>query len=220
MSRSTDNLQPVHDESTFERVFDELARGETATLDSHFAGRGLPLPRVVWNPDNEVLPDASLRATHAHWSAMRKDRAMPDWRDLRAEELGVDVVNLAVVDPVPGTLDYRFALYGSAVAGAAKRDYRGETVREMALRTGTPGPLLYRAVYAMVQKTGLPAFTWNVAPPWQAVAGWNRIVLPFAADDAAIRFLVCLKSEGTRTVAAAAQRDGEMRLEFNPDALR
>ncbi len=220
MSRSTDNREPVHDEATFERVLDELARGETATLDGLFAGPGLPPPRVVWNPDNEALSDASLRATHAHWCAMRKDRAMPNWRELHVEELGVDVVHLAVVDPVPGRLDYRFALYGSAVAGAAKRDYRGETVREMAIRTGTPGPLLYRAVYAMVQKTGLPAFTWNVAPPWQAFTGWNRIVLPFAADEGQLRFLVCLKSEGTRTVSEAARREGEMRLEYDPHRLR
>lgn len=220
MSSNAGKLPPVHDDATFARIVDELARGETASLDAQFAARGLPHPRVVWTPENDALPDASLRATHAHWCAMRKDRAMPDWRDLRAEELGVDVVNLAVVDPLPGAADFRFALYGSAVAGATRRDYRGETVREMAVRTGTPGPLLYRAVYAMAHRTGLPVFTWNVAPPWQGVIGWNRIVLPFAADEGAMRFLVCLKTEGTRAVSEAELREAEARLEYDPRALR
>jgi hypothetical protein len=209
-----------HEDDAFRSLVAELSRGETATLDRHFADLGVEPPRLVWNPPVDTLPDASLRATYAHWRHLCRGRAIPNWRELHVEELGVDVVHLAVVDPVPGTLDFRFVLYGSAVAGAAKRDYRGETLREMAVRTGTPGPLLYRAVYAMAQKTGLPAFTWNVAPPWQAFTGWNRIVLPFAADEEQSRFLVCLKGEGTRTVSEAARREGEARLEYDPRALR
>ncbi|MBI3507443.1 MAG: hypothetical protein HY059_21620 [Proteobacteria bacterium] len=211
----------IHDDAAFEALVGELSRGETATLDRHFADLGLKLPKLVWDPPADAMPDAALRATHAHWQRLRRARAMPHWRELHVEELGVAVVHLAVVDPLPGTLDFRFAVYGSAIVDTALRDYRGETVCSMAKRAGTPGPLLYRAVYALARQRMLPAYTWNVAPPWQAVEGWHRLVLPFACDsEAGLRFLVCLKSEGTRAVPETALRDGERRLEFDPHRLR
>ena len=139
-------------DAAFDAVLDGLTRDDSAALDRSFADLGLKKPVLVWDPATRALPDATLRATHVHWLALRSMRAMPDWVDLDVKELGVGVVHLAVVDPVPDTLDFRFETYGASVAGAARRDYRGETVREMAIRTGTPGPLLYRAVYAMVRE--------------------------------------------------------------------
>ncbi|MBI3507442.1 MAG: hypothetical protein HY059_21615 [Proteobacteria bacterium] len=203
----------------FRTALDGLARGDSGALDRTFTDLGLKKPVLVLEPATKALPDATLRTVHAHWLALRGDRDMPDWPDFSIEGLGVDAVHLAVVDPVPGTSDFRFEVYGSSVIGAARRDYRGETVREMGLRVGTPGPLLYRAVYALVKQRRVPAYTWNVAPPWQKVEAWNRLVLPFALDGD-IRFLVCLKGDGTRAVSDAAAYEGEKRLAFNPTVPR
>jgi hypothetical protein len=89
----------------------------------------------------------------------------------------------------------------------------------MGLRVGTPGPQFYRAVYALALKRRIPAFTWNVAPPWQKVEAWNRIVLPLAFEGG-LRFLVCLKSDGVRVVPDSTAYEGEKRLGFDPFTLR
>jgi hypothetical protein len=199
----------------FQAALDGLERGDSAALDRTFTDLRLKKPVLIWEPATKSLPDPTLRATHAHWLELRGARDMPDWQELRIESLGFAAASLAVVDPVPGTLDFRFEVYGSSVVGAARRDYRGETVREMGLRVGTPGPLLYRVVYALARERRIPAYSWNVAPPWQKVEAWNRLVLPFA-HDGDIRFLVCLKGDGTRAVSEAAAHEGEKRLAFDP----
>jgi len=199
-------------EDAFVEAFEALASGDAGPLDRHFAREGLSPPRIVWEPRPDALPDdAILRATYAYWDRIRGRHLLPDWCDFHAEDLGVDIVHLAVVDPIPGTDDFRFAVYGSAVSDTSLRDYRGDTVREMTLRAGTPLPILYRVVYALARQRRSPAFTWSVAPAWQPVLAWNRLVLPFAhADD--LRFLVCLRGEGKRDVPEDDLRAAAARL--------
>lgn len=202
----------AYDEA-FARARAALAAGDAGPLADWFARDGAPPPRVTWDPGPEHLPEGTLRGALAHWKALRGTNAMPDWRDLHAEELGVDMVNLAVVDPADG--DFRFALYGSAIARKAQHDYRGETVREMALRTRTPGPLLYHVVYSLALERGVVAATWSAAPVWQPIVAWHRLVLPFASTQgpAPVRFLVAMRPDGERSVSADVSRAAQLRLQ-------
>jgi hypothetical protein len=203
-------------DAKFADVLARLAEGDETPLARLFAETGDLPPRIVWDPPPDGLPDATLRNVHAVWTALRRGRAMPDWRDLHAEAFGADLVHLAVVDPQADD-DFRFVVYGSAVSNVAWRSYEGETLREMGQRTGVPGPIFYRAVYAMAARGRRPVFTWNAAPPWQSVTGWNRLVLPFArADGAGLRFLVGVKSEGKRAVAPEAARTWRERIDAAP----
>jgi len=203
-------------DAQFAAILAGLVAGDETPLARLFAETRDPPPRIVWDPATEALPDPTLRTVHACWNALRAGRAMPDWGDLKAETLGVDLVHLAIVDPADGD-DFRFVVYGSAVTSAALRDYRGETVREMGLRARTPGPVLYRAVYAMMVRRPVPVFTWNAAPPWQDVAGWNRLVVPFAHPDGdGLRFVSCIKGEGNRAAPPEVRREGRARLADRP----
>lgn len=205
----------------FAEVHEALARGDAGPLDRHFARENLSPPRILWNPEREALPDdAILHAAHGYWDRIRGASALPDWCDFHAEELGFDIVHLAVVDPIPGTTDFRFAVYGSAVSDTSLRDYRGDTVREMGLRAGSPLPILYRAVYALARQRRAPVYTWSMAPPWQPVVAWNRLVLPFAFAGDDVRFLVCLRSEGKRAVDEDAMRAAAARLAADPSVRR
>ncbi len=212
--------QPDEQQGSYARVYDAafaqaraaLDAGDMAPLADWFARAGAPPPRVIWRPTAEDLPEGALRGALANWTALAAG-GIPDWRRLHAEEMGVDMVHLSVVDPVEDG-DFRFALYGSAIASTAKRDYRGETVREMALRVRTPGPLFYHVVYSLALARGIPAATWSAAPPWQPVAAWHRLVLPFAFGEGGsrTRFLVAMKPDGTREVSSEAKREAEVRL--------
>jgi len=207
---------PTDFDAKFADVFARLAEGDETPLARLFAETGDLPPRIVWDPSDADLPDPTLRAVRAHWQALRRGRAMPDWRDLHAETLGIDLVHLAVVDPLADE-DFRFVVYGSAVSNVAWRSYEGETLREMGLRTGVPGLVFYRAVYAVAARRRLAVFTWNAAPPWQAVTGWNRLVLPFVhPDGTGLRFLVAVKSEGKRAVAPDAVRTWRARIDAVP----
>jgi hypothetical protein len=206
-------------DAAFDAAFAELAEGRLEPFARHFAAHRQDPPRLAWDPPADSLPDPTLRQARVRWDAIRAGRRMPDWRDLHVESLGVDVVHLAIVDPLPGAHDFRFALYGSAISGMALRDYRGETVRGMGLRTGTPGPMFYRATYALCRTRGLPLVTWSAAPPWQPVEGWNRLVLPFTHDEGTgLRFLVCMKADGSRTVPDVVAREGMRRLRADSPA--
>jgi hypothetical protein len=201
-------------DETFARARAALAQDDLRPLARAFADDGCPPPRVTWNPAPDQIGEATLRGALDRWNALHGGLGLPNWRALHAEELGIDMVHLSVVDPVDGGGDFRFALYGSAVAGKAQRDYRGETVREMALRVRTPGPLFYHAVYSIAFERRIAAATWSAAPPWQPVVAWNRLVLPFAfgGGTTGIRFLVAMKPDGTREVSGDVRRAAEKRL--------
>jgi hypothetical protein len=210
------NRTPTDFDAKFADILARLTAGDETPLERLFAETGDLPPRIVWDPSDADLPDPTLRAVRAHWQALRRGRTMPDWRDLHAETLGIDLVHLAVVDPLPDQ-DFRFVVYGSAVSNVAWRSYEGETLREMGLRTGVPGPVFYRAVYAVAARRRLAVFTWNAAPPWQAVTGWNRLVLPFVhPGGTGLRFLVAVKSEGKRAVAPDAVRTWRERIDAVP----
>ncbi|MBI1245314.1 MAG: hypothetical protein GC202_09940 [Alphaproteobacteria bacterium] len=200
-------------DAAFARARAALAADDIAPLADWFARDSAPPPRVIWRPTPADLPEGALRVALAYWQGLCGAAAIPDWRSLHAEDLGVEMVNLVVVDPVGG--DFRFALYGSAIAQSAQHDYRGETVREMAMRTRTPAPLLYHVVYSLARERGIPVTTWSAAPVWQPIVAWHRLVLPFtfAQEPGRMRFLAVLRPDGERTVPDDAKRVARLRLD-------
>lgn len=140
---------------------------------------------------------------------------------MRIEALRPVVGRLALVDPVDDGRDFRYAVYGSSVAGVVMRDYQGETTREMAARTGTASPILYLVLYALALERREAVWSWTTANRWQEVEHWQRLVLPvLGRDDRELRFVAGMIPGGRKKLDPGASTERSQVLGDRPPVGR
>ncbi|MBI1243651.1 MAG: PAS domain-containing protein [Alphaproteobacteria bacterium] len=168
----------------------------------------LTLPIVIWSPSPEALTVKSLRDCLVHWQELRADRQMPDWRDFRTEDFRDVVTRSTIVDPVPGSKDFRYRIIGSRLAEHLGQHWEGATIREIARARRSLGPILAHAVYVIASTRQVPVYTWHSSASRRGgVQGWHRLSLPFASDPPAeIRFVSVVEVEGAATVTPLPER--------------
>ncbi|MBL8834531.1 MAG: PAS domain-containing protein [Rhodospirillales bacterium] len=174
-------------EAAFEDVLVALAQSRSGVLEKYtrFAA-----PTVCWSPAVEAVPIPALRNGLARWHALRGDRQIPDWHDFRSEEFGMIVSRSSVVDPIPGTTDLRYRIFGSRIAESVGRDWEGATIGDIARAEHRLGPVMIRAVYILAHERKVPVYTRHSRARGRYVDEWHRIVLPFRTPESSgIRFL-------------------------------
>ncbi|MBI3504893.1 MAG: PAS domain-containing protein [Proteobacteria bacterium] len=182
-------------EAAFEEVLAALAENRNGVLEKY---TDLSPPVVTWEPAPESIPIPVLADCLTRWHALRGARALPDWSDFRTEEFRSVVTRATIVDPVPGTTDMRYRLFGSRLTEIAGRDWEGSTLSDMAKARRSLGPLLIRAVYILARERQIPAYTWHARATRSQIEGWHRLVLPFSAPEPyGIRFVAAMEVDMT-----------------------
>jgi len=178
-------------EAAFEEVLSALAENRNGVLEKY---TDLAPPVVAWEPTPEQIPVPILSDCLRRWRALRGARSLPDWCDFRTEEFRSIVTRATIVDPIPGTMDLRYQLYGSRLAEIAGQDWEGATVSDLVRARRSLGALLIRAVYILARERQLPAYTWHPRPVRGRIEGWHRLVLPFSAPEPlGIRFVAAIE---------------------------
>jgi len=191
-------------ESAFEEVLAALAENRNGILEKYTQ---LAPPIVCWEPTLDDVPIAIHRDCLTRWHLLRGTRQLPDWRDFRTEEFGAVVTRSTVVDPIPGTTDLRYRIYGSRVAENEGRDWEGATLGDVARVRRSLGPLLIRAVYILARERRVPVYTWHARATGNHFDGWHRLVLPFAAPAPyEVRFMSAIEVVGSQVDAPAVAR--------------
>lgn len=174
-------------EAAFEDVLAALAESRSGILEKYTR---FATPIVCWAPTAEAVPIPALRTCLTQWYALRGDRTLPDWRDFRSEEFGAIVSRSSVVDPIPGSTDLRYRIFGSRLAESAGRDWEGATVGDIARASRCLGPIMVRAVYNLARGRRIPVYTRHARAQSRRVDEWHRVVLPFrVSDQSDVRFL-------------------------------
>lgn len=171
------------------RLAEDIAAdgGHPRTL-AFFAENDAPPPLLAWSPAADALPAGPLRFLHDFWHGQREGEGLP----------GIDVVEPFALKPALGYImlldvlddgwDYRYRLYGSAIAQRYGRDLTGRRTSDIA-RTAYTG-IFYIAAYRAVLARRQPLFTVSSSPPYVAAADWWRLVLPLSGPDGAIARLL------------------------------
>lgn len=123
------------------------------------------------------------------------------WQDLRARSPGGDLPSvpaidplplrfilgwLMIVDPVDGGADFRYRLYGSAIAEVMGRDLTGCRISDSFPHFAAWTAQIYRD--AMVHRH--PMLTRHTPRRYVAVEQWERLILPFAGLDGAVAWFL------------------------------
>lgn len=210
------------DPRVVERMAEELSTaGSSANLDQLFIDRDRPAPLIVWSPAPDQLPLEGLRFLLKYWNGARGTAAMPPVSAIDPLALKPVLGNLIVLDVLEGGADFRFRLFGTEVADAARYDWTGSTVDEMRRILKGPGPAFYLAVYRALLRRREPVYTVNAAMAIFKTRSWARLVLPHGNGDRVERILVGNYAIGDTFISEADERlladlRGQMRAEREP----
>jgi hypothetical protein len=195
------------DPRVVERIAGELATADSSpTLDQLFAVRDRPVPLVVWSPAPAQLPLEGLRFLLQYWKDARGKAGLPPVAAIDPLALKPVLGNIIVLDVLEGGTDFRFRLFGTEVAAAARYDWTGSTVDDMRRILKGPGPAFYQAVYRALLRRREPVYTFNAAMAIFKNRSWARLVLPHGEGDKVERVLVGNYAIGDTFVSDADER--------------
>lgn len=160
-------------------------RGDPAVyLDIQVGGAQLLL-----DPDAADLPTEMQRVTLRYWRGLPKVGGIPNQLKVDPQALRPALGYLMLVDRLEGPCEFRYALYGSRIAGVSGFDMTGQTVSEIATQDAIR--VFFAACYQAVVELKRPLFTVHEPPPSITVSYWHRLILPLGQQGEVRRFLVC-----------------------------
>jgi hypothetical protein len=159
-----------------------------ARIATYFAANDAPPPILIWNPPHDVLPEGPLQFLAGFWRSHCAGGVLP----------GIDIVDPLALKPALGYLmlldvlddgwDYRYRVYGSAIARRFGRDLTGARTSDIA-RTAYTGNF-YIAGYRAVIARREPLYSVSSSPNYVAATDWRRLALPLAGPDGAVSRLL------------------------------
>ena len=181
----------VVDPETVGRMTEELASGSfSPTADRLFTALDRPAPLIAWSPDADALPLDGLRFLLEYWDSARGQAVTPPVSAIDALALKPVLGSVIILDVLEDGADFRFRLFGTAVAEAARFDWTGRTIDDMRRILKGPGPAFYLAGYRAVLRRREPLFTVSPAMVIFRNRSWARLVLPHGTASRVERILV------------------------------
>ncbi|HET6158744.1 MAG TPA: PAS domain-containing protein [Dongiaceae bacterium] len=195
------------DPRVVERMAEELATANASpTVDRLFIARDRAAPLILWSPTLDRLPLDGLRFLLNYWDEARGRAAMPPVAAIDPLVLKPVLGNVIILDVLEGGADFRFRLFGTQVAEAARYDWTGSTVDEMRRILKGPGPAFYLAGYRAVLRRREALFTISPAMVIFKDRSWARLVLPHGDGERVERILVGNYAIGDTFVSDADER--------------
>jgi hypothetical protein len=153
----------------------DLRAGGGDALRQHFRGIGAPVPQVQWAPAADSLDEAALRALYAYWLDLPPGPRAPRAADIDPLRMRGALGYVMLMDAVDDGRDFRYRLYGSAIAERSGFDATGKLISEIAV---TPLREFFLASYRACRARVTPLFTRHVPPYDVHVVSWDRLILP------------------------------------------
>lgn len=137
----------------------------------------------------EAIGDAQLDSrTRAFWDFCQKlptHAGLPHSLSAGAEVLRPWLGNLMILDPVARSTDFRYRLYGSEIARSCGFDMTGRLVSAFSSKTGS----FFLDSYRTCLRNRVPVLTKNVAEHASGMVYWERLLIPFHANNDSLQIV-------------------------------
>lgn len=136
--------------------------------------------RMIFQDFFSAISSPALRAVAGHWNAVRGDRAMPAWEDLRPSAIAGQLSMIWVFryDAQSGEMTGRLA--GERVANGFERNFRGTPLRE--LHSADAYPAIHENALRMVLEPALSHCKGKLFRQRDRFGMGERISLPLSSD--------------------------------------
>jgi hypothetical protein len=176
------------DWSRVERWAAQLAAGDPSDLQAVFRADYGNEPSMQWNPQARDLVSDKLRFLLEHWTSLRRDGALPRTDDIDPIDMRPALGFVMLIDAVDGGRDFRYRLYGSAIAAVSEFDMTGKLLSSHGASTLVIEQSLatYRA--ALMRREAV--YTVRAPIRAQYTAHWHRVAMPLVDESGTVvRFL-------------------------------
>jgi hypothetical protein len=178
----------------------QLVANDLTAIDAVFLAQTGSAPIVVWAPSAEQVNEPPLRCLFDYWSELADGSVLPHHRQIDPLAMRAALGHVMLIDVIEGGHDFRYRLYGSAIARISELDMTGRLMSAHPASSYVAEFAL--AVSQAVVQRRSPIYT-ERAPALAAKATrWRRLAFPLV-DDA---------GEVTRLLAATVPlaRDGRV----------
>lgn len=159
--------------------------GFVCFANARLRGDGLNLSfGISTDLDDACKRHPEFRTIYERWLGLSSDNALPALGDIAWEKLDV-VDDLMLVERIAEGV-YHYHAYGKNIATAAGFDLKGKTTGELRSRAGQ----FFVQSYDRALADKLPLYTTNPALHAALVSSWERLLLPFADEHGAPRFVL------------------------------
>jgi hypothetical protein len=165
----------------------EIASGALRRLHQTF-GADRSGPSIVWRPPLARLTAPQLRFLREYWGDLAGARPMPQTRDIDAVEMRPALGYISLLDVVENGRDFRYRVFGSAIAAVTGFDMTGRPASALKARTEVVEFAL--AIYRAVVERREPLLTEHGPPSTVSSVAWHSLVLPLADAGGAVARLL------------------------------
>ncbi len=146
-------------------------------------------PFVRQSPGADDISDKRLVELLRYWERLRGQSERGDLPFVPAIDpapLRFILGWLMIVEPIDGGVDFRYRLYGSAIAEVMGRDLTGCCINDSFPHFAAWTAQIYRDAMAHRQ----PVLTRHTPRRYVAIEQWERLILPFGDPDGAVAWFL------------------------------
>ncbi len=153
---------------------------DIAAIAAVFQQHGAGTPEAVRNPTPEQIPPGPLRFLAMHWQTIAAG-SLPHLSEIDPFKLRPALGYLMVLEPIEGGCDFRYRLYGSAIARISGFDMTARRASEhpASAYVSEFGIAVYRATLT----ARMPIYTTRRPVGAELAMRWHRLTLPFVDDS-------------------------------------
>lgn len=183
----------------------EIDWTRVASLASSFVATTAEPPSVPlltiqafrWAPERSTLP-ATLQVLLEWWEGLPRQDDLPLAEAIDPLSLRDVIGYLMILEPEAQDhgLDFRYRLYGTAIAARSGFDLTGKLIGETDVDSSIKHYFI--ACYRAVAERRDALYAAHEAPPEISVAAWSRLMLPFCDGDRHVTKIVVGNLPGER----------------------
>ena len=157
----------------------------------------LTIQAFSWAPEKSTLPP-TLQFLLEWWQGLPRQDDLPQAEAIDPLALRDVMGYLMILEPEAqdNGLDFRYRLYGTAIAGRSGFDLTGKLISESNVDAAIKHYFI--ACYRAVVERRDALFAAHESPPEISVAAWSRLMLPFADTDRQVTKIVVGNLPGER----------------------
>ena len=171
-----------------ERWTGQILAGDEASIRAEFPVA--TQPRFVWNPDPSSLPWEKLRFLRTYWDSLKRGTAPPHYRAIDPLSMGPILGYVMLLEPVGGDRDFRYRLFGTAVATVSEFDLTGQLASS--LHASAQVVEFGLAAFRAVARRKIPLYSVRTPIGAYRTAQWHRLTVPFVGDEGELARLLAV----------------------------
>lgn len=145
-------------------------------------------PKILWNPRPNAFASDKLQFLLSYWTGLKRGAPFPRYTDIDPLDMRPVLGYVTLLEPVGGDRDFRYRVFGSAIASLSKFELTGRLASELC---ASPTVIEFSlATYRVAFRRRAPLYTVRSPSGAHYTATWHRLTLPLVDSNGEMARLI------------------------------